>query len=249
MDVIELLQQLGLTKYEAAAYRALLASGPLTGYELGKNSDVPLSRSYDTLERLLARGFVVVQPTTPPRYAAEDPARILARARAAHDATLETLTSALADLAQPRPEAEFWVLRGKRAILDRATALLAEATRGIALDAPADLPELASALDAARARAIRITAPMARHPSSAANLTLLIDDRLALVGTLAPTDHCQATISGNPALVATVRASFAAVAANRPTLRPLPGVTESSDDRLSWLAWEDRKLRRLIGGQ
>ena len=77
VSALDLLQQLGLTKYEAEAYHALLIAGPLTGYELGKHSGVPQSRCYDTLERLLARGLATVQPTTPPRYAAEDPARVL----------------------------------------------------------------------------------------------------------------------------------------------------------------------------
>ena len=35
---VDLLQRVGLNKYEAEAYLALLADGPLTGYELGKRS-------------------------------------------------------------------------------------------------------------------------------------------------------------------------------------------------------------------
>jgi predicted transcriptional regulator len=52
MTTVELLQQIGLNKYEAEAYYTLLANEPLTGYELGKRSQVPLSRSYEVLERL-----------------------------------------------------------------------------------------------------------------------------------------------------------------------------------------------------
>ena len=54
--MIDLLQRVGLNKYEAEAYAALLRYGPLTGYELGKRSEVPLSRSYEILERLVAKG-------------------------------------------------------------------------------------------------------------------------------------------------------------------------------------------------
>ena len=35
---VELLQRVGLSKYEAEAYYVLLLQGPLTGYELGKRS-------------------------------------------------------------------------------------------------------------------------------------------------------------------------------------------------------------------
>lgn len=244
MSVLDLLQQLGLTKYEADAYHALLIAGPLTGYELGKHSGVPQSRCYDTLERLLSRGLVAVQPTTPPRYAAEDPARFLARTRAERDATLDALTDALADLAPRREDDQFWVLRGRRAILDRAAALIAEAARSLHLACPADLPELATALHAARSRGIWATVRDER------GICLLADDHLALVGTLAPPESCQATVSGNPALVATVRASFAPDASTRPALRAVPPLPQDAhDQRLAWLAWEERKQRRLIGGQ
>ena len=59
---IELLQRVGLSKYEAEAYYVLLLQGPLTGYELGKRSGVPLSKSYEVLERLTRRGLAFVQP-------------------------------------------------------------------------------------------------------------------------------------------------------------------------------------------
>ncbi len=56
MTTVELLQQIGLNKYEAEAYYTLLTQEPLTGYELGKRSQVPLSRSYEILERLAQKG-------------------------------------------------------------------------------------------------------------------------------------------------------------------------------------------------
>lgn len=244
MSALDLLQQLGLTKYEAEAYHALLIAGPLTGYELGKHSGVPQSRCYDTLERLLARGLATVQPPTPPRYAAEDPVRFLARTRAERDATLDALTDALADLAPRREDDQFWVLRGRRAILERAGSLISEAARSLYLACPADLPELTAALHAARSRGALVTVRAER------GICLLADDHLALVGTLAPPESCQATVSGNSALVATVLASFAPEASARPPLRAVPPLPQDAhDQRLAWLAWEERKQRRLIGGQ
>jgi sugar-specific transcriptional regulator TrmB len=243
MSVLDLLQQLGLTKYEADAYHALLVAGPLTGYELGKRSGVPQSRCYDTLDRLLSRGLATVQPVSPPRYAAEDPARFLSRARVERDATLDALATALTDLAPPRDDDQFWVLRGRRAILDRAAALIAEAERSVRVACPADLPELAASLATARDQGRSLAA------RDDPEIRLLVDDRLALVGTLTPLERCQATVSGNPALVATVRASFAPEAASRPALRAIPTLSpEPGDQPLAWLAWEQRKQRRLIGG-
>src|SRR4051794_30646817 len=105
--IVELLQRLGLNKYEAEAYAALVANGPMTGYELGKRSQVPLSRSYEILERLTQKGLALVQPADPPRYAAEAPEVFLARTRAAQAATLDALTAAFAALVPNRPGDDF----------------------------------------------------------------------------------------------------------------------------------------------
>lgn len=253
MSALDLLQQLGLTKYEAEAYRALLAAGPLTGYELGKHSSVPVSRCYDTLERLLARGLAVVQPSAPPRYAAEDPARFLARARAEREATVAALADALADLARPGDDEQFWVLRGQRAILDRAVALIAGAGESVLIAHSGAAPELLAASDEARGRGVRIVERGARAteegPAPDA-LQLLVDDQTALVGMLAPAEWCQATVSGNPALVAAVRANFTPETRQQPTLRILPDISpDTQGQRLAWLAWDEQKQRRLISGQ
>src|SRR6266511_4262645 len=127
--VVDLLQRVGLNKYEAEAYAALLEYGPLTGYEHGKRSGVPLSRSYEILERLAAKGLALVQPGDPPRYAAEAPEQFVDRTRTAAVAALDTLARALAELRQPAPAAGFWVIRGQDHILTHARTFIAQAKR------------------------------------------------------------------------------------------------------------------------
>src|SRR5882757_9220995 len=107
---IELLQQLGLNKYEAEAYYTLLMQGPLTGYELGKRSQVPLSRSYDVLERLSQKGLALAQPGDPARYKALEPALFLGQIRSTMEHTLNTLASTLATASQATTSDEFWVV-------------------------------------------------------------------------------------------------------------------------------------------
>src|SRR5579859_4564785 len=114
MSTTELLQQIGLNKYEAEAYYTLLAEGPLTGYELGKRSQVPLSKSYEILERLAQKGLALVQPGDPPRYIAGEPQQFLGQVRSTMSATLDDLATALASLSRPDTSAEFWVLRGQQ---------------------------------------------------------------------------------------------------------------------------------------
>src|SRR5258708_38655453 len=98
---IDLLQEIGLNKYEAEAYFTLLTQGPLTGYELGKRSQVPLSRSYDVLERLSQKGLALIQPGEPARYLALEPSLLLGQVRSTMEQNLRELASSLATLQQP----------------------------------------------------------------------------------------------------------------------------------------------------
>src|SRR5215213_4570132 len=131
--MVDLLQQVGLNKYEAEAYAALLRFGPLTVYELGKRSEVPLSRSYEILERLATKGLALVQPGDPPRYAAEPPEQFLGRTRAATTATLDALARALADAGPSAIPEGFWVVRGQEQILAHATSCITRAQRSLAI--------------------------------------------------------------------------------------------------------------------
>jgi sugar-specific transcriptional regulator TrmB len=247
---IELLQQVGLNKYEAEAYYTLLVEGPLTGYELGKRSNVPLSRSYEILTRLTQKGLAVVQPGEPPRYAAEAPEHFLDRVWQSQSATLLALAAALAGLSRPSAADEFWVRRGRQNILAKAQAMVVNAERMVELRFPAPVAdELMPALDRARRRGCRVMAwpALATSDADAEPLLILADGRQALVGTLTPAEGCQAVASANPGLVAAVRSSFTrAVAPQTPAAAP-PTVTARGQDRLEALRWEERKHRRLIG--
>ena len=248
MTTIEQLQQVGLNKYEAEAYYTLLAEGPLTGYELGKRSQVPLSRSYEVLERLTQKGLALVQPGNPPRYMAEDPDRFLGQVRLSMTKTLDSLASSLATLARYIPEGEFWVLRGRQHILARARAMAAEAQRTIGLYlSPGYDAELAAALALAREKGCQITraSTAAQSHADADVILLLVDDREALAGTLAPADRCQSVVSANRALISALSHYFGQqLSVEEPT--PVTStVTTGQSDQLDWVAWEDRKQRRL----
>jgi sugar-specific transcriptional regulator TrmB len=240
--MLDLLQQVGLNKYEAEAYAALLRHGPLTGYELGKRSDVPLSRSYEILERLSTKGLALVQPGDPPRYAAEPPGQFLERTRAATTATLDALSRALADAGPSAIPEGFWVVRGQEHILAHANACIARAQRTLAVQiAPAQRPLMADALAQARARGCRIPPPLDAPTDDHTTVLLVIDDREALVGTLTPADRAQAVVSTNQAFVAALGRSL------EPRQPAASAVKEPQP--LSWLDWEQHKQRRLLNVQ
>lgn len=240
--MIDLLQRVGLNKYEAEAYAALLRYGPLTGYELGKRSDVPLSRSYEILERLVTKGLALAQPGDPPRYAAEPPEQFLDRTRAATTSTLDALARALADAGPSAIPEGFWVVRGQEHILAYASTCIARAQRTLAVQiAPAQRVLVAEALEQARARGCRILPLIDPRAEDSTTLLLVIDDREALVGTLTPADRAQAVAGANRAFVAALERSL------EPQRLATPASKEPQP--LSWLDWEQHKQRRLLNVQ
>ena len=67
------LRELGLSSYEAAAYRTLLVTGPSTAADVATESEVPRGRIYDVLNGLRARGLVRTRNGEPKRYVAVEP--------------------------------------------------------------------------------------------------------------------------------------------------------------------------------
>lgn len=79
MKTLDALKSIGLNLYERKIFVALLARGVATAGELSQIANVPRSRSYDILESLADKGFVVVQPSKPIRYVALAPKDALER--------------------------------------------------------------------------------------------------------------------------------------------------------------------------
>jgi sugar-specific transcriptional regulator TrmB len=79
--VMDALKGIGLNLYERKLWVALLARGTSTAGELSEIAGVPRSRSYDILQSLAEKGFVVVQTTRPIRYVAMAPHEALERAK------------------------------------------------------------------------------------------------------------------------------------------------------------------------
>ncbi|MCK4968764.1 MAG: hypothetical protein KAS12_06945 [Candidatus Aenigmarchaeota archaeon] len=78
---LDALKGIGLNLYERKLYAALLARGNSTAGELSEVANVPRSRSYDVLESLAKKGFVVVQNAKPLRYVVIPPTEALDRSK------------------------------------------------------------------------------------------------------------------------------------------------------------------------
>ena len=81
LDFLNRLKALGLNSYEAKLWVALLSVGTATAGELSDIANVPRSRSYDVLEGLEKKGFIIMQIGKPIKYLAISPNEVLGRVK------------------------------------------------------------------------------------------------------------------------------------------------------------------------
>ena len=71
----------GLNLYEVKIWTALLSRGVSTAGELSDIANVPRSRSYDVLESLEKKGFIVMKLGKPIKYIAVPPEEVVERVK------------------------------------------------------------------------------------------------------------------------------------------------------------------------
>lgn len=80
-ELINQIKHLGLNSYESKIWIALLSKGVATAGELSDISNVPRSRTYDVLESLEKKGFIIVKIGKPIKYIAVKPEDVLERVK------------------------------------------------------------------------------------------------------------------------------------------------------------------------
>jgi len=78
-DFLMKLKDFGLNSYESKLWTALLSRGVSTAGELSDIANVPRSRSYDVLESLEKKGFIIMKVGKPIKYIAVQPEEVLER--------------------------------------------------------------------------------------------------------------------------------------------------------------------------
>lgn len=78
-DFLTKLKSFGLNSYEGKLWVALLSRGVSTAGELSDIANVPRSRTYDVLESLEKKGFIIVKIGKPIKYLAVEPTEVVSR--------------------------------------------------------------------------------------------------------------------------------------------------------------------------
>ncbi|MGM0590939.1 MAG: TrmB family transcriptional regulator [Halobacteriota archaeon] len=174
------LRDLGLSEYEARAYRSLLRSGATTAKELSRVSDVPMGRIYDVLNSLEQYNLVRSQAASrPKKYVAVEPDTALDRLLANRREELEekarqyenVVDELVGELDPAEPvQGQFWTAAvGPEETVDLLVERLAAADASIVMvaatpSAQFDLGELGttviSELEEALARSVDVSVLM-----------------------------------------------------------------------------------------
>ncbi len=80
-DFLNKLRDFGLNTYESKIWTALLSRGVSTAGELSDIANVPRSRSYDVLESLEKKGFIILKTGKPIKYIAVKPDEVIERVK------------------------------------------------------------------------------------------------------------------------------------------------------------------------
>ena len=80
-DFLNKLRDFGLNTYESKLWTALLSRGISTAGELSDIANVPRSRSYDVLESLEKKGFIIMKLGKPIKYIAVHPSEVVERVK------------------------------------------------------------------------------------------------------------------------------------------------------------------------
>jgi sugar-specific transcriptional regulator TrmB len=173
-----------LNLYEVKVWTALLSRGTSTAGELSSISDVPRSRTYDILESLEKKGFIVMKLGKPIKFVALKPEEVIERVKKnlvveakqkskrleqlKSDEVLNELSTLFTEgIKYIEPSDLSGSLKGRQNIYNHLDMLIREAQSTITLVTTADglnrkLEVLMSSLEKARKRGvkIRIAAPI-----------------------------------------------------------------------------------------
>jgi len=158
--VMDALKGIGLNLYERKLWVALLARGTSTAGELSEIANVPRSRSYDILQSLAEKGFLIVQTAKPLRYVAINPTEALDRAKKKLEEDMKITVERMDDLKSSpiakelssictqglnmiSPEEITGSLKGKYSVMRQMTTMFKVATKRInVVTTPEGLDEL-----------------------------------------------------------------------------------------------------------
>ena len=156
-NVIEQLERLGFSQYEAQAYCALVQRAPMNGHEVSRAANIPPSKIYETLQRLHQKGAVLIYRSEPMLYTPVPYTDLLARLRQQTENTFREVELGLSQLTRQTETGLTWSLSGAEYIVDALLRVIKRADEIIfAALWDDELPDLIPALREAHQRGVEL---------------------------------------------------------------------------------------------
>jgi len=216
-EIIEAIENLGLSSYEAKAYFALLSESPLTGYKLSKNSGVPRSRIYETVEKLTTKGLVLTLEGETTLLKPVSLESFLMKKEKESKQNINFLKEILPQIKKPVEAPGIWNISGRDQIFENINHLISKSKSHIYLVGyNSDILLLEGTLSKAEKREVSVFGvysgekipsletldPHQGLPcSSCRDIALSIDSEKAIVGYTFPSDGARIAVTINPGII------------------------------------------------
>lgn len=152
-------KRFGMSAHETRVYLSLLLNENSSGYQLSKQSNVPTSKIYQVVKRLLEAGLIVATDTHPVRYFACPPEDVLNKLEADYSNCLVNLKKDLKIFKSEKGIRDLlaWNIPERREIISRAKEAISQSRHDIFIAAwHEDLKAIRNGLAAAEKRGVRI---------------------------------------------------------------------------------------------
>ncbi|MCP3742008.1 TrmB family transcriptional regulator [Rossellomorea sp. BNER] len=133
-DLIQKIQSLGFSQYEAKAYVSLVRQGTTSAYQVSKESGIPRARIYEILNGLEEEGIVIKEEINESVQYSPLPVEVfLESVQSKWDQTYRSISHTLKDLekTEPIPDNRVMTLKGERHILSFCRTLMQRAEKRI----------------------------------------------------------------------------------------------------------------------
>lgn len=152
--LVQKMKQFGFTESETNIYTTLVENRSMTGYEVSKKSGVPRSKVYNSLEKLVQKGVVLVNKSEPKLYSALSSEEFVSMLKHSTLSDIDYLSDCLSDIKEKEADTLLWQLENENAILLKMLYMIEHAERSLYLQIWEDnlTAELIAALAAAEAR-------------------------------------------------------------------------------------------------
>lgn len=146
-NVLELLADIGLSKYESKVYLSLVSEGVSTAKNTSDITGIPYGKVYEIINSLSYKGFAMMLPSKPMKYKAISPQQVIASIKNDTQQRFENIKTDLLKEIEPLFEKNknfsgsknnFLVINGRANIVKRTDELIKKAKKNINIQCSAN---------------------------------------------------------------------------------------------------------------